>query len=212
MTKKHKDTTAAEEQGLEDNKWEKFAKEQEQMEDSPVELDIEAEEQELEQVDLQGVDATKLQNKIEALELKLAEFKDQTIRTQAEMDNLRRRTEREIGNAHKYGSEKLLSDLLPVIDSLVRGLEGQIDEANPQIKAMRDGMRMTLDLLEKTLEKHGVIKIAPEKGEAFNPERHEAMSMVPTPDAESNTVVQVLQAGYELNGRVVRAAMIIVAQ
>ncbi|PHQ81261.1 MAG: nucleotide exchange factor GrpE [Coxiella sp. (in: Bacteria)] len=147
-----------------------------------------------------------LEQELNALEMKLAEYKDTAIRAKAEADNVRRRAERDVQNAHKFGTEKLLTDLLPVVDSVVRGMEGMSAD-DPG----REGMALTLSLLEKTLEKHGVKVIHPELGEAFNPDKHEAVTMQAAPDAESNTILQVLQNGYELNGRVVRAAMVIVA-
>lgn len=151
-----------------------------------------------------------LEQELNSLEMRISEYKESAIRAKAEAENVRRRAERDVQNAHKYGNEKILVDLLPVVDSLVRGLEGELP-ADPAAKALREGMQLTLDMFEKTLEKHGVVVIDPAKGDVFNPELHEAMSMMSDPDAKSNTVLQVLQKGYELNGRVIRAAMVIVA-
>ncbi len=151
-----------------------------------------------------------LEQELNALEMRIAEYKDAAIRAKAEAENTKRRAERDVQNAHKYGNEKILTDMLPVVDSLVRGLEGQ-EPTDPAAKALREGMQLTLNLFEKTLEKHGIAIIDPVKGDVFNPELHEAMSMQADPDAQSNTVLQVLQKGYELNGRVIRAAMVIVA-
>lgn len=154
---------------------------------------------------------SELEGQLTAAEKEALEYKDQLMRARAEMENLRRRVERDIANARKFGSEKLLVDLLPVVDSLVRGLEAPETE-NPQEKAMRQGLELTLGILEKTLEKHGIVEISPNQGEDFNPELHEAMSMQPAGEAKSNTVLQVVQKGYQLNGRVLRAAMVIVVQ
>lgn len=147
-----------------------------------------------------------LEQELNALEMKVSEYKDQAIRAKAELENVRRRAERDVQQAHQYGSSKLLNDLLPVMDSILRGLEG-CQPNDPHA----EGMKLTLDLLEKTLERHGVSIIDPALGEPFNPETQEAMSMQPAQGAKSNTVLQVLQKGYELNGRVLRAAMVIVA-
>ena len=145
-----------------------------------------------------------------ALEREIAKYKDIAIRAEADMENLRRRAGRDVSNAHKYANEKLLKELLPVLDSLNRGIAG-IDEGDQQLVPMLTGMKMTHELLEKALSRFGVEVLDPAKGDAFDPTLHEAMSMQPDPGAESNTVLQVLEKGYQLNGRVLRAAMVIVA-
>jgi molecular chaperone GrpE len=148
-----------------------------------------------------------LEDQLTAMEMQMTEYKDKFLRQQAEFDNFRKRAERDVQNAHKYGVEKLLGDLLPVLDSLERGLEGvEKNDAHFQ------GMQLTLEMFIKTLGKYGVSIINPEPGENFDPTRHEAMSMQANPDFASNTIIQVLQRGYELNGRTLRAAMVIVAQ
>ena len=157
-----------------------------------------------------GTSVEVLQNQIEAMKLKVATYQDQAARAVAEMDNVRRRTERDVRQARLFANERLIKDLLPVIDSLVRAQEG-LDSSDPQQNAMLEGVMLTADLLEKTLTSSGLTVINPDKGEQFNPDLHEAMSMVPNPDAAKNDVLQVLQKGYSLNGRVIRAAMVIVA-
>ena len=151
-----------------------------------------------------------LQNQVESLKLKIATYQDQTARAVAEMDNMRRRTERDISQARLFANERLIKDLLPVIDSLVRAQEG-LDKSDPKQQSMLEGVVLTADLLEKTLTSSGLEVINPEVGTTFNPDLHEAMSMVPNSDANKNDVIQVLQKGYQLNGRVIRAAMVIVA-
>ena len=152
-----------------------------------------------------------LENKIKALEMKLAAAQDQVVRGQAEMENTRRRAERDVSNAHRYGNDKLVNALLPVVDSLTRGLEG-LDSTDETMKPVAEGLTLTAEMLEKVLIQFGLEVVAPAAGDSFNPECHEAMSMIPKPGAEKNTIVEVLQKGYLLNGRVVRAAMVIVAQ
>lgn len=152
-----------------------------------------------------------LEQALNACERELIEHKEAAIRAKAEVDNIRRRAERDVQNAYKYSNEKILSDLLPVVDSLVRGLQGSANVNESQIKVLQEGMELTLDILKKSLEKHGVKSINPETGTPFDPALHEAMSMQPISGAIPNTVVQVLQEGYELNGRVIRAAMVIIA-
>ena len=145
-----------------------------------------------------------------ALEHEIAKYKDIAIRTEADMENLRRRSERDVSNAHKFANEKLLKELLPVMDSLNRGISG-LDHENETLAPMITGMQMTRELLEKALAGFGMEVIDPTKGEGFDPSLHEAISLQPDPESESNTVIQVLEKGYQLNGRVVRAAMVIVA-
>jgi molecular chaperone GrpE len=137
------------------------------------------------------------------------EFHDKYLRLQAEMDNMRRRTERDISAAHKYGSEKLIKDLLPVVDSLERGLE--VQASTPEVKAMHEGMEMTLKLLLETLEKNGVKAIEPE-GQPFNPDEMQAISMQPADNVDPNTVLNVVQKGYSLNGRLLKPALVVVSQ
>ena len=146
-----------------------------------------------------------------AMEKKLNEYKEQVMRSHAEMENLRRRAERDVANAHKYSTEKLIADLLPIADSMIRGLETP-ESKDPHVKGMREGIVLTIDLLNKTLSKHGVTVIDPKPGEPFNPDLHEAMSAIQDPAAKPNTIVKVMQQGYQLNGRVLRAAMVIVVK
>ncbi len=129
--------------------------------------------------------------------------------TQAEMENLRKRTSRDIENAHKYALEKFVNELLPVIDSLVLGI--QATEAVSNSESILEGMNLTLKKFTDTLEKFGVGVVDPQ-GEKFNPELHNAVSMAETAEAESGIIITVLQKGYELNGRLIRPAMVVVAK
>jgi len=132
------------------------------------------------------------------------------LRTQAEMDNLRKRSERDVQNAHKFGVEKLVGELLPVMDSMEMGMaaaDGN-DEATAKLV---EGMQMTVKMFTDALQKVGISQVDP-MGEVFNPEFHQAMSMVESPDAEPNTVISVMQKGYVLNERLVRPAMVVVAK
>ena len=152
----------------------------------------------------------KLESQLTSLERKLDEYKNQYLRSQAEIDNLRKRTERDIVNAIKYGTEQLITDLFPIVDGLIHGLESP-ELIDPHAKSLWEGMNLTLDLLHKTLEKHGVEIIDPKPGDPFNPAFHEAMAIQNVPDAKSDTIVQMIQKGYQLNGRILRAARVIVA-
>jgi len=132
------------------------------------------------------------------------------LRTQAEMDNLRKRAERDVQNAHKFGVEKLIGELLPVIDSMEMGLNAA-DTTDEAVAKLAEGMELTVKMFADALQKVGISPVDPQ-GEAFNPEFHQAMSMQETADAEPNTVIAVMQKGYLLNERLVRPAMVVVSK
>lgn len=141
----------------------------------------------------------------------VAELKDQLLRTKADMDNVRRRGQRDVENAHKFGAEKLIGSLLPLLDSLEKAVEASESVEHEESQAMAEGIALSLKLAMDTLEKAGVEPVQP-VGEPFDPNLHEAMAMVPHPDAEPNSVIDVLQTGYTLNGRLVRAARVVVSK
>ena len=150
---------------------------------------------------------------IEALQAQVADLKNAVLRERADQENLRKRFEREKENALKYGSEKLVKDLLPVLDSLTLGLDAakaHEAEGKQALEQFIAGSAMTLKLLLEVLEKNGITEINP-VGEKLDPEQHQALSAIPSPDAEPNTILHVAQKGYLLNGRVIRAAQVIVA-
>lgn len=128
----------------------------------------------------------------------------------AEMENLRKRSERDLASAHKFAVEKIAKELLPVHDSLEMGIAAAA-EVNDVAKLL-EGSEMTLKMLSSAMDKAGIVEVAPEKGEKFDPDRHQAMAMQPVEGAEANTVLQVVQKGYTLNDRLIRPAMVIVAQ
>ena len=138
------------------------------------------------------------------------EQRNQLLRTRAEMENLRRRAERDLENAHKYGLERFINEILPVKDSLEMGLSVASDEST-DIAKIREGMDLTLKMMQALLQKMAVREINP-LGEKFNPDMHQAMMAQPTTEAEPNTVLAVYQKGYSLNDRVVRPAMVVVAK
>jgi molecular chaperone GrpE len=150
---------------------------------------------------------------IEALRQQADENWNRYLRSVAEIDNLRKRSSRELENARKFGSERLVSAILPVRDSLEAGLKAA-QELEPQavdIAALVAGEQATLRLLDQALEAAGVLEIDPE-GEPFDPARHEAISLMPSPTAEPNSVIAVVQKGYALHERIVRPARVVVAQ
>ena len=150
---------------------------------------------------------------LEALQAKVQEFQEQVLRSQAEMQNVRRRAEIDVEKAHKFAVEKFVKELLPVVDSLekaVESTEGQ-ESSGDLVASIRQGVELTLEMFLSGLKKFNVERLNP-VGEPFDPQYHEAMSMVPAPNAEPNSVVAVMQKGYVLNGRVVRPAMVMVAK
>lgn len=140
---------------------------------------------------------------------KADEHKDQLMRVHAEMENLKRRHTQEIEKAHKFAVDKFVGEILGVWDSLELGNAAAQDPA-ADVDKIREGTELTLKMLVDGMNKLGVEQINPE-GEAFNPEFHQAMSMVPNGDVPPNTVLTVIQKGYTLNGRLVRPAMVMVS-
>ena len=154
-----------------------------------------------------GGDASReLEERLRKAELAAEEHHDAWLRVRAEMDNLRKRSQTEIANAHKYAVESFASDLVPVKDSLEAALAS--DKATTE--AIRSGVEITLRQLKSVFEKFNLTEIDP-TGQKFDPHRHQAISMMES-DAEPNTVVQVLQKGYLLHDRVVRPALVTVAK
>ena len=135
---------------------------------------------------------------------------DKVLRAQAEMENLKRRNAKDLENAHKFALDGFVKALLEVKDSLTMGLKTAQDD-NASVDSITEGLEMTDKVFLSTLEKFGVELLNP-TGEAFNPEFHEAVTMIPMPDKESNSVLEVVQHGFTLNGRLVRPAMVVVVQ
>ncbi|MGS2723686.1 nucleotide exchange factor GrpE [Porticoccus sp. GXU_MW_L64] len=174
-----------------------------QQKEQPAEA---AEETTIEEQQTETVDCTDNDVELEdsnPLQEQLDRAKEDVLRAQAEMQNLRRRTERDVANAHKFALEKFVAELLPVVDNLERALEA-FDEGD-------EGIQLTLKSFMDVLARFQVEQVAP-NGEPFDPELHQAMSMVPNPDMENNTVMDVFQKGYTLNGRLVRPAMVVVVK
>jgi len=158
----------------------------------------------------QEVSVEALHAQIESLSAAMESAKEQVLRSQAEAQNSQRRAQQDIEKAHKFGQEKLVTDLLPVVDNLERALDS-LDRDNPDFKAVIEGIELTHKSFVDALAKHKVEAIDP-KGEPFDPELHQAMTMVENPDVEPNTVVEVFQKGYTLHGRLVRPAMVVVSK
>lgn len=153
-----------------------------------------------------GGDGGALQAALAAAENRALESRDLYMRALAELENVRKRASRDIEQAHKFGLERVAHDLIGVKDSLELGLG-----SGATADSLREGTQATLQLLSKALEKAGLTEIVPQ-GEQFNPELHEAMVMQPSAQHVPNSITQVVQKGYQLNGRLLRPARVIVAK
>jgi molecular chaperone GrpE len=140
----------------------------------------------------------------------IKEYWDQIMRMRAEVDNNRKRAERDVENAHKYALKGFAENLLPVIDSMEMGQAAAISD-NATLGSIREGSELTMNMFVQVLERSGLQQINP-LGEKFDPERHQAISMVEIKDAESNSVIEVMQKGFLLNDRLIRPAMVVVAK
>ncbi len=150
--------------------------------------------------------ADSLEAQLEYAQAKATENWDQYLRSKAEIDNLRRRNIKDVENAHKYGIEKFVNELLPILDAMGMGLAAE--DASPE--SMREGMQMTLNMMDKMMEKLGIEEIDP-LNEPFDAAKHQAMALQPS-DAAPNTVIAVMQKGYALNERLIRPAMVMVSK
>ncbi len=148
--------------------------------------------------------------RIEALEVELAQARDQALRAHAEVMNIKRRAEQDVEKAHKFALDKFVGELIPVVESLEKGIENA-EQGEGQHETMLEGMRLTHKQLLGALAKFSVEQVDP-VGQPFDPNFHQAISMVPNPDMEPNTVMEVFQKGYTLHGRVIRPAMVVVAK
>ncbi len=157
--------------------------------------------------DVRGEDMALL---LEQARNKADENWDQLVRARAELDNLRKRHQRDLESAHKFALERFVSELLAVHDSMELGLIAA-QGAEADLDKLREGGELTIKLFNDVLERFSVAMLDPE-GEPFNPELHQAMSMQPRDDLPANTVLAVMQKGYTLNGRLVRPAMVVVSQ
>jgi molecular chaperone GrpE len=148
--------------------------------------------------------------RVQQLEEQLAGAQDQALRVAADVQNMRRRAEQDVEKAHKFALEKFAGDLLPIVDSLERGLE--LSSADDEsIRPMREGIELTLKMFHDTLKRYNLEQLDPH-GEPFNAEHHQAMAMQESADVEPNSVLKVFQKGYQLNGRLLRPAMVVVSK
>ena len=156
----------------------------------------------------QTPDVAQLQAQLADAEARAVAARDQHLRAVAELDNVRKRAQRDVENAHRYALEKFAADLLPVKDSLDLAIE---NSARADATALIEGQAATQRLLAKAIERAGIVELNPQ-GEPFDANLHEAMAAQPSATAEPNSVLAVVQRGYSLNGRLLRAARVVIAR
>ena len=149
--------------------------------------------------------------KLEKAERAAGQARDDLLRVQAEMQNLRRRTEQDVEKAHKYSLEKFSIELLTVMDNLERALSAAAEHDDEKVKAIHEGVDLTLKSFTDCFGRFNIVVVDP-LGEPFDPAVHQAMTIQENPDVEPNTVITVMQKGYTLHGRVIRPAMVVVSK
>ena len=191
-----------------------MADEQKQEQNEELEQDLQSQEVDVEEQNQAEDPLEEAIARVQELEAQLAETakkeQDLLLRTRAEIDNIRRRTEQDVEKAHKFALEKFAKDILNTIDNLERALTTPANTEDETVKALFDGVELTLKELLATVARFGVEPVGV-VGEVFNPDLHQAISMQPMEGFETNQITTVLQKGYLLNGRVIRPAMVMVA-
>ena len=191
-----------------------MADEQKQEQNEELEQDLQSKEVDVEEQKQVEDPLEEAIARVQELEAQLAETakkeQDLLLRTRAEIDNIRRRTEQDVEKAHKFALEKFAKDILNTIDNLERALATPANTEDESVKALFDGVELTLKELLATVARFGVEPVGV-VGEVFNPDLHQAISMQPMEGFETNQITTVLQKGYLLNGRVIRPAMVMVA-
>ena len=151
-----------------------------------------------------------VEEELQQAQATIQEYWDQIMRLRAEIDNNRKRAERDVENAHKFALKSFAENLLPVIDSMEMGQAATTAE-NVTLESIREGSELTLNMFVQVLQRNGLEQIDP-LGEKFDPEKHQAISMIEVEGAESNSVIEVMQKGFLLNERLIRPAMVVVAK
>jgi len=179
-----------------------------QPETSEVASDSGANEQE--KAEPEAIEEVPLETLVEQLQADLSAARDSALRAQADAQNVKRRSEQDVEKARKFALERFCSELLPVVDNLERALEAATGE-QAAVKPIAEGVELTLKSFLDALKKFNIEVVDPQ-GEPFDPQQHQAMSMVENNEVEPNTVLAVMQKGYTLNGRLVRPAMVLVSK
>ena len=173
--------------------------------EEPIEFDIETNDEETNE----GEEiAEELDSELARAEEELARHREAMLRMQAETENLRKRLTRDLDRSRKFALEKIMKDLLQVWDSMERGLE--VDAQSLSVESLIEGQQLTLKMLEKVMQDHDLQIIDP-AGQPFDPELHQAMTVLPAEDLDENTVIEVLQKGFVLHDRLIRPAMVVVS-
>lgn len=154
-------------------------------------------------------DVKQLQEALAQSREELDRHREAMLRMQAEMENQRKRMVRDMEKSRRFALERMMKDLLQVRDSLERGLE--VEDGTATVEKLKEGKALTLKMLAKVMEDHGLEVVDP-RGEPFNPEFHQAMTMAPSDEVEENTVMEVMQKGFKLNDRLIRPAMVVVSK
>lgn len=182
---------------------------EEESQTEPVETELKAEvDVEAEQVSDDPIDI--LEATLDAAKLEAVSARQDMLRMQADMENLRKRLVREHEKARRRTLERFMGDLLPVRDSLERGLEAAEDQA-ASVEALKEGKQLIMKMLTKVMDDHGLQTIDP-AGEVFDPEKHEAMTMLPSAEHAENTIIDVIEKGYQLHERLIRPAKVVVSR
>lgn len=187
--------------------------EQDQPSETEVEIEINGAEENVEMPVEEVLQELTVESVQAELELALARVDEQqadVLRAQADVQNIRRRSEQDVAKAHKFGQEKLMTEVVSLLDNLGRAIDAAGVEG-ASLEVLLEGVEMSQKMLLSGLKKFNVDQLDPH-GEPFDPELHEAMTAVPNPDLEPNTVMEVFQKGYTLNGRLVRPAMVVVSK
>ena len=165
-----------------------------------------------EDLDLGGLEDFIQADELETLRAERDDMRDRFMRALADAENSRKRSERDRREAEQYGGSKLARDMLPVYDNLKRALDAATEETRTQAAALIEGLELTLRELTNVLAKHGVTEINPSLGDVFDPQQHQAMFEAPIPGAANGTVIEVMQAGFTIAGRLLRPALVGVAK
>ena len=187
--------------------------EQDQPSETEVEIEINGAEESVEtpvEEVLQELTVESVQAELELALARVDEQQADVLRAQADVQNIRRRSEQDVAKAHKFGQEKLMTEVVSLLDNLGRAIDAAGVEGS-SLEVLLEGVEMSQNMLLSGLKKFNVDQLDPH-GEPFDPELHEAMTAVPNPDLEPNTVMEVFQKGYTLNGRLVRPAMVVVSK
>ncbi|MDH4133749.1 MAG: nucleotide exchange factor GrpE [Gammaproteobacteria bacterium] len=157
-------------------------------------------------------EADALKTEIETLRAQAAENLDKFLRAKAETENVRRRGETDVANAHKYAIERFALEMLAVKDSLERARAVELQARDAALEKMLEGVDLTVKLMESIFQKFSIVEVSPSPGDKFDPEKHQAMSAQPSADVPADHVLFALQKGYLLNNRLLRPALVIVAK